>query len=151
MFDIKNYIANRIAGIGSKQLPKPPENEIGFVLVSRSYGLTDPVLSLSIKQKLTSLGYKVYDLPRANNLQNFPRLSDFMYEISEFGRNTSDVYWPFGKEVLTAAKLLRDIPNLYPIYLTYHAADPIPCSPTGLTMKWEATGGVPDAQCNAMK
>jgi hypothetical protein len=100
----------------SKSLPKMSENEIGFVLVSRYYGLADPVLSLNIKQRLGGLGYKVYDFP---------------HEASTSGGNRSDFYWPFGREVLTAAKRLRETPNLYPIYLTYHG-----CGPDTMLTHW---------------
>ncbi|MFP3155013.1 acyl-CoA dehydratase activase [Lachnospiraceae bacterium ZAX-1] len=105
-------------GSRSKPLPVMAENEIGFVLVSRSYGLIDPILSLDIKQKLGELGYKVYDFP---------------YEASTLGidGNRSSLYWPFGREVLAAAKRLRENPKLYPIYLTYHG-----CGPDTMLTHW---------------
>jgi hypothetical protein len=41
------------------------------------------------------------------------------------------VYWPFGRDVLTAAKQLRQIPNLYLIYLTFHG-----CGPDTMLTHW---------------
>jgi predicted CoA-substrate-specific enzyme activase len=110
------YLGARQMGSRSKPLPVLTENEIGFVLVSRYYGLADPILSLNIKQKLNDLGYKVYDFPR---------------EQKVFDRLRSNIYWPFGYEVLTAAKKLRKNPNLYPIYLTYHG-----CGQDTMLMHW---------------
>jgi predicted nucleotide-binding protein (sugar kinase/HSP70/actin superfamily) len=106
----------RQVGFRSKSLPVMGEDEIGFVLVSRYYGLSDPVLSLNIKQKLNDLGYKVYDFP---------------YQQTIFDHLRSNIYWPFGREVLTAAKKLRKNQNLYPIYLTYHG-----CGPDTMLTHW---------------
>ena len=108
--------AKRVRKAEPKPLPEMPENEIGFVLVSRSYGLADPILSLNIKQKLADLGYKVYDFP---------------HEWAPCNSLRSNLYWPFGREVLTAAKKLRENPNLYPIYLTYHG-----CGPDTMLSHW---------------
>lgn len=96
------------------------DKEIGFVLVSRSYGLTDPILSLSIKRKLEHLGYKVYNLPCSYNTKD-----------SNIKSECSDVYWPFGRDVLNVAKELRENPNLYPIYLTFHG-----CGPDTMLTHW---------------
>ncbi|MFP3043622.1 acyl-CoA dehydratase activase [Treponema primitia] len=146
-------MTNPMKGHKAQQLPTLPAGEIGFVLVSRSYGLSDPVLSLSIKQKLNSLGYTVYDFPRKNfysglsGFQGFSGARDFSQTqgFAGFRQGTgfsgaSDVYWPFGKEVLTAAKQIRDIPNLYPIYLTYHG-----CGPDTMLTHWfeNEIGGKP--------
>jgi predicted CoA-substrate-specific enzyme activase len=119
------YLGARQRGSRSKPLPVLTENEIGFVLVSRYYGLSDPILSLNIKQKLNDLGYKVYDFPR---------------EQKVFDRLRSNIYWPFGYEVLTVAKKLRKNPNLYPIYLTYHG-----CGQDTMLMHWfdNEMGGKP--------
>ncbi len=115
----------RMMGLRLESLPTMAKNDIGFVLVSRSYGLADPILSLNIKQKLNDLGYKVYDFPR---------------ELMSFDSFRSNLYWPFGREVLTAAKKLRENPNLYPIYLTYHG-----CGPDTMLAHWfdNEIGGKP--------
>ena len=123
--------ANPMRNLRTKSLPVTTEKEPGFVLVSRSYGLEDPILSLSIKQKLKGLGYKVYDLPSAQ---------EGLFDQSYLGRSRSSLYWPFGRNVLMAAKQLRDNPNLYPIYLTYHG-----CGPDTMLTHWfdNEMGGKP--------
>jgi predicted CoA-substrate-specific enzyme activase len=118
IFDIASSMLKR----RSEPLPVITKNEIGFVLVSRSYGLADPILSLSIKQKLNSLGYKVYDLPSVPS-----RLRERLYNE----QSRSNLYWPFGREVLAAARQLRQNPKLYPIYLTYHG-----CGPDTMLTHW---------------
>jgi predicted nucleotide-binding protein (sugar kinase/HSP70/actin superfamily) len=124
IFEITKHFTKR----KGKLLPILPENEAGFVLVSRHYGLSDPILSLSIKQKLNDLGYKVFDLPQTREP---PYTSRPKRNLIHDQYNEKDLYWPFGRDVLTEAKQLRDIPNLYPIYLTYHG-----CGPDTMLAHW---------------
>jgi len=81
-----------------------------FVLISKIYGVADPVLNLGIPDKLAAMGYRTlpfYDMP----------------ETDIFGEHPN-MYWPFGQHILEAAKLVAKHPNLYAVFLTHHGCGP---------------------------
>jgi len=81
-----------------------------FVLISKIYGVADPFLNLGIPDRLRAMGHRVLpfcDLP----------------EVSMFGRHPN-MFWPFGQHILEAARLVREHPNLYAIFLTHHGCGP---------------------------
>ena len=81
-----------------------------FVLISKIYGVADPVLNLGIPDKLAEMGYQTlpfYDMPEVDIFQEHPNM-----------------YWPFGQHILEAAKLVAVHPNLYAVFLTHHGCGP---------------------------
>jgi predicted CoA-substrate-specific enzyme activase len=83
-----------------------------LVLVTRTYGIDDPVLNMNIPYELLSRGYKVITISHlpAHNL-----------DISDEYEN---LYWPFGQHIVSGAKLIASHPNLYAVYLTNHGCAP---------------------------
>lgn len=87
---------------------KPDEK--AFVLISKIYGVADPVLNLGIPAKLMDMGYKVipfFDLPEGNIAREYPNM-----------------FWPFGEHMLEPAQLVKQHPNLYIVLLTHHGCGP---------------------------
>ena len=81
-----------------------------FVLISKIYGVADPVLNQGIPDKLAAMGYQTlpfYDMPEVDIFKEHPNM-----------------YWPFGQHILEAAKLVSKHPNLYAIFLTHHGCGP---------------------------
>lgn len=81
-----------------------------FVIVSKIYGVADPVLNISVPDKLINMGYKVipfYYLPEVDIFKEHPNM-----------------YWPFGQHILEAAKVIKKYENLYAIFLTHHGCGP---------------------------
>ena len=81
-----------------------------FVLISKIYGIADPVLNLGIPDTLAGMGYQTlpfYDMPEVNIFSEHPNM-----------------YWPFGQHILEAAKLVAAHPNLYAVFLTHHGCGP---------------------------
>lgn len=81
-----------------------------FVLISKIYGVADPVLNMGIPDKLMSMGYQVlpfYYLPEGDLSQEHPNM-----------------YWPFGQHILEPAQLVREHPNLFAVLLTHHGCGP---------------------------
>jgi predicted CoA-substrate-specific enzyme activase len=100
----------RIGANGKEVLKELRPDEKGFVLISKIYGVADPVLNLGIPGKLTEMGYKVlpfYDLPEGDISKEHPNM-----------------YWPFGQHILEPAQLVKEHPNLYAIFLTHHGCGP---------------------------
>ena len=85
-------------------------DETAFVLISKIYGVADPVLNMGIPEKLSGMGYKVfpfYDLPEGDISKEHPNM-----------------FWPFGQHILEPAQLVHKHPNLYAIFLTHHGCGP---------------------------
>jgi predicted CoA-substrate-specific enzyme activase len=100
----------RIAENGKQVIKELRPDEKAFVLVSKIYGVADPVLNMGIPAKLMDMGYKVlpfYDLPEGDTSPEHPNM-----------------FWPFGQHILEPAQLVKEHPNLYAILLTHHGCGP---------------------------
>ena len=95
---------------GREALAAIGPDEKAFVLISKIYGVADPVLNMGIPGKLMDMGYKVlnfYELPETDIAPLHPNM-----------------YWPFGQHILEAARLVKNHPNLHAILLTHHSCGP---------------------------
>ena len=100
----------RIGAHGKKILGQISPTEKAFVLVSKIYGIADPVLNLGIPDRLTGMGYPVlgfYHLPETDISADHPNM-----------------FWPFGQHILEPAHFIKAHPNLYAILLTHHGCGP---------------------------
>lgn len=100
----------RIARHGEALLKQVAPDEKVFLLISKIYGVADPVLNLGIPHQLARMGYKTlyfFDLPEGNIFQEHPNM-----------------YWPFIQHILDPAFLIREHPNLFAILLTHHGCGP---------------------------
>ena len=86
-----------------------PDEKV-FVLISKIYGLADPVLNMGIPGKLMDMGYKVlsfFELPEGDISAEYPNM-----------------FWPFGQHILEPAKLIRKHSNMHAVFLTHHCCGP---------------------------
>ncbi len=100
----------RIGENGKQVIKELRPDEKAFVLISKIYGVADPVLNMGIPAKLMDMGYKVlpfYDLPEGDISKEHPNM-----------------FWPFGQHILEPAQLVKQHPNLYAILLTHHGCGP---------------------------
>ena len=88
-----------------------PEDKV-LVLITRNYGLSDPVLNMGIPRLLLERGYKVLTL------------SHLPAHDLDLSADYPNLYWPFGQHILSGAKLVAHHPNLYAVYLTNHGCGP---------------------------
>lgn len=88
-----------------------PEDKI-LVLITRNYGVSDPILNMGIPELLLERGYKVITLSH---------LPGHALDISD---EYDNLYYPFGQHILSGAKLIAHHPNLYAVYLTNHGCGP---------------------------
>ena len=105
-----NRFEERMAENSQKVMGKLKPDEIAFVMISKIYGVADPVLNMGIPEKLAGMGYKVfpfYDLPEG-----------------ELSKEHPNMFWPFGQHILEPAPLIRRHPNLYAIFLSHHGCGP---------------------------
>lgn len=88
-----------------------PEDKV-LVLITRNYGISDPILNMGIPQLLLERGHKVITLSH---------LPGHDLDISQ---DYPNLYWPFGQHILSGAKMIANHPNLYAVYLTNHGCGP---------------------------
>jgi len=108
--DAANRFEKRMEENSREVMSQLKPDEIAFVMVSKIYGVADPVLNMGLPEKLTEMGYKVfpfYDLPEG-----------------ELSKEHPNMFWPFGQHILEPAQLIRRHPNLYAIFLTHHGCGP---------------------------
>lgn len=88
-----------------------PEDKV-LVLVTRNYGLSDPVLNMGIPKLLLQRGYQVITL------------SHLPAHDLDLSQDYPNLYWPFGQHILSGIRMIARHPNLYAVYLTNHGCGP---------------------------
>ena len=83
-----------------------------LVLITRNYGVSDPILNMGIPELLLERGYKVITLSH---------LPGHALDIAD---EYDNLYYPFGQHIISGAKLIASHPNLYAVYLTNHGCGP---------------------------
>ena len=88
-----------------------PDDKV-LVLVTRNYGISDPVLNMGIPEELLKRGCKVLTLAhlQAHDL--------------DLSAKYPNLYWPFSQHILSGAEIIKNHPNLYAVYLTNHGCGP---------------------------
>ncbi|AKL96388.1 CoA-substrate-specific enzyme activase [Clostridium aceticum] len=102
----------KVEMIGQEAVKKLKPGEKAFVIITRAYGVSDPVLNMGIPKKLMAMGYKVL------TLSNLPA------HTHDTSKEYPNMYWPFGQHILSGAQIVKQHPNLYAIYITNHGCGP---------------------------
>ncbi|MGC6175089.1 acyl-CoA dehydratase activase [Lacrimispora sp. 38-1] len=102
----------QVEKLGEELLAGLKPDEKVLVLITRTYGIEDPVLNMEIPKELLKRGYKVI------TLSHLPAHS------MDISGEYENLYWPFGQHIISGAKLIRNHPNLYAVYLTNHGCVP---------------------------
>lgn len=102
----------KVEKLGEKTIQSLGKDEKAFVIITRAYGIADPILNMGIPEKLEKLGYKVL------SLSNLPA------HDQDTSKEHPNLYWPFGQHILSGAQMIKQHPNLYPIYITNHGCGP---------------------------
>ncbi|MFT9496558.1 acyl-CoA dehydratase activase [Anaerosolibacter sp.] len=102
----------KVEKLGEETIKSLDKNEKAFVIITRAYGIADPILNMGIPEKLEKLGYKVL------TLSNLPA------HDHDTSKEHPNMYWPFGQHILSGAQIIKQHPNLYPIYITNHGCGP---------------------------
>ncbi|MCD5407342.1 MAG: acyl-CoA dehydratase activase [Desulfotomaculum sp.] len=98
--------------IGSALAATIKPGEKVFVIITRPYGVYDPVLNINIPAKLQAMGYKVLTLSG---------LPAYDHDTSPEYPN---MYWPFGQHILSGVQIIKQHPQMYAIYFTNHGCGP---------------------------
>lgn len=107
---ISGNLKNKLEEKGKTLVENITSDEKVFVIISKIYGVVDPVLNMGVPDKLTEMGYKVISF------------SDIM-ENGVF-EDHPNMYWTFAQHMLGAARYVKDHPNFYAVFLTHHGCGP---------------------------
>jgi predicted CoA-substrate-specific enzyme activase len=88
---------------------KPGEKAI--VLIGRSYNTCDPAVNMNLPSKIRDLGVQAIPM-------------DFLPLHSADSTGLENMYWLSGQKIMAAGRIIREQPNLYPLYLTNFGCGP---------------------------
>jgi len=95
---------------GERILEELGENEKAMIIICRPYNGNDARLSLELPKKVRNLGYRVIPI-------------DFL-PIDDFDFSNADMYWRYGRRILSTAEYVRQHPNLFAIFITSFGCGP---------------------------
>jgi len=97
---------------GRKILANLPRDNTSLVVISRPYNGCDSKLSLEIPKRIRDLGTLAIPI-------------DFLpIDQSAEGEYDDNMYWKYGRTILNACQYVRNIPNLYALYVTSFGCGP---------------------------
>ena len=102
----------RLVDRGREVLSQLKPDEKAIVVIGRAYNTCDSGANLEIPKKLNKMG--VRSIPMDFLPLDSVRLPD----------DWKNMYWRYGQKILSAAELVADNPQLYPIYLTNFGCGP---------------------------
>ena len=88
-----------------------PQDKV-LVLITRNYGLSDPILNMGIPDLLLERGMKIMTL------------SHLPAHDLDLSQDYPGLYWPFGQHIISGIKLVAHHPNLYAVCLSNHGCGP---------------------------
>ncbi len=83
----------------------------GLVLVGRPYNLYDPVVNLGLVERFRNFGVEVFPY-------------EYLLDPDDDGDCVPHMYWHYGEKILRAAELIRETPDLYPVYFSNFGCGP---------------------------
>lgn len=110
-FALTEY-GKRVERLGDELLASLAPTERVLVIVTRNYGIADPVLNMGIPQMLLERGVRVITMGH---------LRGHDVDISD---TYPDMCWPFGQHILGSARIIARDPRLFAVYLTNHGCGP---------------------------
>ena len=110
-FALTEY-GSRVEALGDELLASLAPGERVLVIVTRNYGISDPVLNMGIPEILLERGVKVITMGH---------LHGHDVDVSDA---YPDMCWPFGQHILGSARIIREDPRLFAVYLTNHGCGP---------------------------
>lgn len=85
--------------------------EKAIVLIGRSYNACDPAVNMNLPSKIRDLGVQAVPM-------------DFLPLHSADSTGLENMYWLSGQKIMAAGRIIREHPNLYPLYLTNFGCGP---------------------------
>ena len=97
--------------MGKEVLGSLKPGERALVLIGRTYNTCDAGMNLNLPAKVRDLGVQAIPL-------------DFLPLHDGDRTGIDEMYWRSGQKILAAARVIKDHPNLYPVYITNFGCGP---------------------------
>ena len=110
-FALTEY-GERVERLGDELLASLGPCERVLVIVTRNYGIADPVLNMGIPELLLERGARVITMGHLRG-----------HDV-DVSADYPDMCWPFGQHILGSARIIREDPRLFAVYLTNHGCGP---------------------------
>ena len=110
-FALTEY-GERVERLGDELLASLGPRERVLVIVTRNYGIADPVLNMGIPELLLERGARVITMGHLRG-----------HDV-DVSADYPDMCWPFGQHILGSARIIREDPRLFAVYLTNHGCGP---------------------------
>jgi predicted CoA-substrate-specific enzyme activase len=110
--DIQRDFYRRLVERGKEVLAALGPGERAMVIASRSYNGCDTAINLSLPQKLRRMGV----LPIPIDMMPWEELAEENQE--------TEIYWKAGQRILQTARIIKDDPRLFAVYLTNFGCGP---------------------------
>ncbi len=81
------------------------------MLIGRSYNTCDPGVNMNLPSKIRDLGVQAIPM-------------DFLPLHSVDSTGLENMYWLSGQKIMAAGRIIREHPDLYPLYLTNFGCGP---------------------------
>ncbi len=98
--------------LGDELLASLPAGERVLVLITRNYGIADPVLNMGVPDLLLERGERVITLSHLH-----------AHDV-DLSADYPDLYWPFAQHIVSGARLVAADERLFAVYLTSHGCGP---------------------------
>ncbi len=96
---------------GCRALASIPTGEKALVLIGRNYNTCDTSLNMNLPSRIRDLGVQVLPM-------------DYLPLASANLSGMGSMYWRSGQKILAAARVIRDHPDLFPVYITNFGCGP---------------------------
>jgi len=100
-----------VHGLGSETLAMLRPGEKTLVLIGRTYNTCDAGMNMNLPAKVRDLGFQAIPL-------------DFLPLSTADHSGMDEMYWRSGQKILAAARIIKDHPDLYPVYITNFGCGP---------------------------
>ena len=98
--------------LGDQLLSRLGANDRAFIIITRNYGIADPVLNMGVPDLLLDRGQHVLTLSHLH-----------AHDI-DLSADYPDLHWPFAQHIVSGARIVARDPRLFAIYLTSHGCGP---------------------------
>ncbi len=86
-------------------------NKTGIVIMGRPYNLYDKMVNLGLSERFNEYGHKIFPY-------------EYLLDPEGNEPNVSHMYWNYGEKILAAAKKIREMDGVYPVYFTNFSCGP---------------------------
>lgn len=111
--EVQNKFTSAIQKKGAETLEKlKAGKERAMVIVGRPYNIYDSRVNINIPKKIAGAGFRVIPLDM------------LPFDSKNLGEEFYNMFWNYGQVIINALKMIKDYPDIFPVYLTNFSCGP---------------------------